>query len=490
MDEETSGLGRWHKEKGNEEAEGLLLRDPRHEASASSSSSTSLARPAHQDSRSSMQWSAGEELEMQLGPKAYKAYLEAQVEPQRIGATTGGASSSSSSTAPSRAPSSASAGVSGRVPGKAGSASGAAAAGVASSAPKAAGSSSHRSAQSAAGAAAAAACLAGVGAAAKAAERVERPARPAGEVLRPLYKLWPSRNLFFCRGFCMTGGTDEYFAPNICVWCFILFPSVLYFVWVFPTMVARGAYAFPMATFVMFFITVGTLLATSCTDPGIIPRRDVILATDTADAIQASLGYDVLNLKAPQGREDVIDPDLRSRGYKWCTTCRITRPPRASHCQDCGNCVMRFDHHCPFVNNCVGQRNYHFFFGFITSVLLLAFMVLPSLAAFCLSIDVEDTMKFMVSVNSGMGPFFYVLITLGVIVCIAALLSLVLWFYHVYLIINNRTTKEFRRHIPNVNEEPTLCSRRGPRLFDPRAKVSPEDIIYPSGSSKSRFQMV
>ena len=50
-----------------------------------------------------------------------------------------------------------------------------------------------------------------------------------------------------------------------------------------------------------------------------------------------------------------------------CTTCQLVRPMRSKHCKYCGRCVARFDHHCPFINNCVGAKNYPYFIGMVIS---------------------------------------------------------------------------------------------------------------------------
>ena len=37
--------------------------------------------------------------------------------------------------------------------------------------------------------------------------------------------------------------------------------------------------------------------------------------------------------------------------------CQVLQPPRAHHCRQCGKCVRKMDHHCPWINNCVGHEN-------------------------------------------------------------------------------------------------------------------------------------
>ncbi|XP_061614768.1 palmitoyltransferase ZDHHC23-B isoform X2 [Phyllopteryx taeniolatus] len=54
----------------------------------------------------------------------------------------------------------------------------------------------------------------------------------------------------------------------------------------------------------------------------------------------------------------------------WCSVCQVVRPPRAGHCRICGVCVLRLDHHCVWIDSCVGRANHRSFL--LTLVLFLS----------------------------------------------------------------------------------------------------------------------
>ena len=61
-----------------------------------------------------------------------------------------------------------------------------------------------------------------------------------------------------------------------------------------------------------------------------------------------------------------------------CPDCLVLRTPRSRHCAICNRCVERFDHHCPWLNNCVGIHNHNSFLVFLISLSLCLLAIVIS----------------------------------------------------------------------------------------------------------------
>ncbi|KAJ6326885.1 hypothetical protein OIU78_013887 [Salix suchowensis] len=118
--------------------------------------------------------------------------------------------------------------------------------------------------------------------------------------------------------------------------------------------------------------------ATVLADPGGVPphwRPSIDEESGDADPLVglAHEGTDLgLNQSATLGEQ--ANPQLRV-----CRKCNQFKPPRCHHCSVCGRCILKMDHHCVWVVNCVGALNYKYFLLFLFYTFLLTTLVTLSL---------------------------------------------------------------------------------------------------------------
>ncbi|KAI4344211.1 hypothetical protein L6164_011462 [Bauhinia variegata] len=140
------------------------------------------------------------------------------------------------------------------------------------------------------------------------------------------------------------------------LWCIILLLLVTYIhsVILATTLPKLTAAASLLAWLGVFLATVGLVMFHSCSskDPGYI-KVNVHDSESRKD-------------DEPLLKIDINNPALLAGNWsQLCATCKIVRPLRAKHCSTCDHCVEQFDHHCPWVSNCIGKKNKWDFFIFL-----------------------------------------------------------------------------------------------------------------------------
>ncbi|XP_044848721.1 palmitoyltransferase ZDHHC12 isoform X2 [Mauremys mutica] len=132
----------------------------------------------------------------------------------------------------------------------------------------------------------------------------------------------------------------------------------------------------------------------------------------------------------------VMMPQFPSNVWlRRCGYCMLKQPMRAKHCQLCRHCVRRYDHHCPWIENCVGERNHPLFIVYLAVqlvVLLWSFHVAWSGLYFQQSWEwLQHNIFLLLS---------FLVIAIFTIVVLLLLVS------HLYLVSCNTTTWEFMSH--------------------------------------------
>lgn len=295
-----------------------------------------------------------------------------------------------------------------------------------------------------------------------------------------VYQVWRGSNRFFLGGRLIFGPDVRSLLLTVLL---IVTPVILFAVFVSQKLV--NEFKFFLGNLIVGIAIVLTLydllllFLTSGRDPGIVPRsahppepEDDCCSSRTSTNVS-------IDWTGPHGVAPSLPPtkDVLVNGIivrvKYCHTCMLYRPPRCSHCAICNNCVERFDHHCPWVGQCIGKRNYRFFFMFVSSTTVLCFYVF----AFCW----VNLKKIMAAYQCNLWGAILKSPVSGILILYTFIAA---WFvggltvFHLYLVSTNQTTYEnFRyRYDRKMNPFNRGCALNIKEIFFSRIPKSKNDF--------------
>ncbi|XP_076016964.1 palmitoyltransferase ZDHHC18a isoform X1 [Genypterus blacodes] len=303
--------------------------------------------------------------------------------------------------------------------------------------------------------------------------KVQRPRRK--------WEVFPGKNRFFCDGRVIVARQCGILPLTLGL---IVVTCGLFFAFDCPFLVEHLTVFIPVSGAVLCGFVLFCLLRTSLTDPGILPRATPDEAADIEKQIDNS-GSSTYR-PPPRTREILINQQVVK--LKYCFTCKMFRPPRTSHCSVCDNCVERFDHHCPWVGNCVGKRNYRFFYSFIISLSFLTSFIFGCVVTH-ITLRTQAGKGLVQAIQESPAS------VVELVICFFSIWSILgLSGFHTYLVASNLTTNEdikgswsskrgaeesgnpYTHNSIATNCCATLCGPMPPSLIDRRGFLAPDEV--------------
>ncbi|CDJ59257.1 zinc finger DHHC domain-containing protein, putative [Eimeria maxima] len=133
-------------------------------------------------------------------------------------------------------------------------------------------------------------------------------------------------------------------------------------------------------------------------------------------------------------------------GLRVCKWCGVWKPDRTHHCRVCRGCVLRMDHHCPWLANCVGWGNHKYF------MLLLFYGALTCL--FVAATMLESVIRVVNEPKADFVELFLLLLGSSLDILIFAVIFL-FGLFHLYLLAKGMTTIEFcEKRFKRAHDQP------------------------------------